>query len=1006
MSETNLVSPLLDGFALGNPISEHGGIRCCPAIRENTDKKYIVKIIAIPASQAQMDALLLAGAYKDPSDAMEYFRRQGEDVLKEAQLLKDLSKLSGFLSYEGWQMEPIQRYRLGYEVYLTGSYKRSLERYIRHHAMTHLEAINLGLDMCSALSVCRQAGHIYVDLKPGNIFLSDKKEYRIGDLGFLSMDSLRYAALPEKYVSSYTPPELYDPMASVNLTADTYALGMILYQLYNDGHLPFQGRAPEEALPSPVQADYELAEIILKAIHPDPEQRYQDPAEMGKALASYMQRNSINDVPITPLRTRKPKKKKKQESSEDIPLSTAETEEVLPASEPDTTPETVPETVAEEAVAVEETPESEAPTEEIPVEIEEIEEPEEPIPDDAEPEESEDSVDVEETEVEVPSEEAEETEEITGEDLELSEELSRILAKADDLIAHETPESVQLPETEEEADPFAFAQEEEIDDSDIPYDPLMDEDPETPEVAKKNEKKFIDPKYARRRKKLRNAIITLLALAAIGAGSFWYYQNLFLQAVNALTITGDQTQITVRVDSPVDNDKLTVSCLDSNGKGKSQSLIGGQTVFTDLSPNTEYTISVDIAGFHKLTGKTHDVYTTQTTTQILSFTSMAGQENGSVVLDFTVAGTEPSFWTLHYSTDGEEEKTETLSGHSATISGLTLGKRYTFRLDAGDDLSLSGETTLEILASRLILADNIRVTSGSGNSITVSWDAPGDVVVDSWDVRCYNTATYDQSYTVTNTEALFTGIDLATGYTVEVTAAGMTQPSRLGISADPIVLSSMDVSDNGKDALEVSWEFTGNAPADGWLLMYTVDGSGSHVVQADKATATVSPRIPGAKYEFTLQAADGTTVFNSNQSYTAAEAESFEANKLTADMLTVDLIRTPSDEKWYCENVSADEITDQFQPGDRISIMLRSSDTFYLPGSDTKVLFVIRDAYGNVLPQYTQEQTMVWKNIWTGGDSKNGELDVPAVPDYPGEFRLGLYFDGQFVSELPFTISQ
>jgi hypothetical protein len=74
---------LLDGFTLGAPISEHHGVKCCPAIKENTTKKYIVKIITVPASQAQFDALLLAGAYKDPGDAMEYFRGNGEDLLKE-----------------------------------------------------------------------------------------------------------------------------------------------------------------------------------------------------------------------------------------------------------------------------------------------------------------------------------------------------------------------------------------------------------------------------------------------------------------------------------------------------------------------------------------------------------------------------------------------------------------------------------------------------------------------------------------------------------------------------------------------------------------------------------------------------------------------------------------------------------------------------------------------------------------------------------------------------------
>ena len=298
MSDPKNISPLLDGFLLGAPISEHHGVVCCPAIKENTNKKCIVKIISVPASQAQFDALMLAGAYKDPGDAMEYFRGNGEDILKEAELLKSLSKIEGFLPYDGWQMEPITRRRLGYEIYLVGSYKRSLEKFMRKNAFTHLEAVNLALDLCAALSVCRQSGYLYTDLKPSNIYVSEKKEYRIGDLGFLSLDALRYASLPERYYSPYTPPELLDPMAPMNLSVDTYAVGMILYQLYNDDHLAFTGLCPAEPLPNPVHADYELSEIIMKAIHPDPEQRWKDPKDLGKAIASYMQRNG--DIPITP----------------------------------------------------------------------------------------------------------------------------------------------------------------------------------------------------------------------------------------------------------------------------------------------------------------------------------------------------------------------------------------------------------------------------------------------------------------------------------------------------------------------------------------------------------------------------------------------------------------------------------------------------------------------------------------------------------------------------------
>ena len=74
MSEQKLVSPLLDGFQVGDPISSHDGVRCCPAIKENSDNKYIVKILSIPASQSQLDALLLAGAFQDAAGALDYFK--------------------------------------------------------------------------------------------------------------------------------------------------------------------------------------------------------------------------------------------------------------------------------------------------------------------------------------------------------------------------------------------------------------------------------------------------------------------------------------------------------------------------------------------------------------------------------------------------------------------------------------------------------------------------------------------------------------------------------------------------------------------------------------------------------------------------------------------------------------------------------------------------------------------------------------------------------------------
>ena len=164
MSDPKLISPLLDGFSIGKPMRSHDGSRCYPVIKENSDEKYILKMVSVPASQVQLDALLITGAYRNPADAMDYFKDVAEGVTQEAELLTTLSKLEGFLPFEGWQIVPMEDGKLGYHVCLLSPYRRSLARYMRRNPMTYLQAVNLGLDLCAALAICRRAGYLYVDL--------------------------------------------------------------------------------------------------------------------------------------------------------------------------------------------------------------------------------------------------------------------------------------------------------------------------------------------------------------------------------------------------------------------------------------------------------------------------------------------------------------------------------------------------------------------------------------------------------------------------------------------------------------------------------------------------------------------------------------------------------------------------------------------------------------------------------------------------------------------------
>lgn len=381
------------------------------------------------------------------------------------------------------------------------------------------------------------------------------------------------------------------------------------------------------------------------------------------------------------------------------------------------------------------------------------------------------------------------------------------------------------------------------------------------------------------------------------------------------------------------------------------------------------------------------------------------------MLNFAVSGADPEEWVVSYSAEGEETQSESFSGHTVTVRGLTVGKLYTFTLEpasAASKETFTGENTLEFTASRLVLAENLTVAASSGSDMTVRWDAPGDVVVESWSVRCYSDNNgYDKQLTVTNTEVYFTDIDPSVAYTIEVTAAGMTQPARTSVTANPINITSMNVDDSALDQIAVTWEYTGTAPSGGWLLMYQIDGSSTpNVVKCTQPSAVISPLIPSAKYQFTIQAADGTSIFGNVKTQTIRNASVYDDHGLSADHITTHLVKTPDTEDWHFESIGTAAYTSEFAVGDKISVVLQGTTNFYVPEDPLDILFVIRDGYGNVIPKYISEATGDWKEIWYAGDYHYGELDVPTAPDAPGDYSLSIYFNGLAITVITFTVTE
>ena len=985
MADAKTVSPLLDDFSLGSPFSSHNGIICCPAIHAVTKEKFILKQVSVPESQTQVNAMLLTGACADQTAAQSYYEDVTHGLEEEIRLLERLAQTRGFAPFYSHQATPKANGEVGMDLWVLSPYRTTLSAYARRNAMTHLNAVNLGIDLCAALTLSRKAGYLYQNLKPDNIFVTSQRQFQLGDFGFLPLEDLPYATFPAKYRGPFAAPELFDDFGEMNATIDLYALGMVLYLVYNGGQGPFaesqEGaearRLKGEALPPPAYADYEMAAIILKAAAFRPEDRWQSPEAMGQALVSYMQRNPVNDSVIAAPIVTAPtldaeaaaldaRAEAAQPEPEPEPSVEAPGSEPEPQPAPSPVPEPQPEPMepadAPPSPEVQEAPE--APVQEEPPAQEEA-------PDETLPQEKDQDP---EAEVKVT-------------DPELAEILSRAQVLLDSS-AGEAPASTPAVPAQPEQTPAPTEQ--------------VSPPQEAPEAPAEQTQEAGEPAPRRSVKGLIIFLSVLLVLAALAVGAYYYYIRYYCVPIQQLeVVNGTLDSFQIRLATDADPSLLHLTCQDTYGNTYEAPLSDGTATFTGLSPNTQYTVTLSIDGFHKLTGPVRATYATGAETKIVNFTGVTGPEDGSVILSFTADGPKPDSWTLHYSAEGEEPQTRTFSGQNVTVTGLTMGKTYTFQLTAEQDFYLTGNS-LTYTVGPAVVAQNLRVSSHTGSALTLTWDQP-ETPVASWTVRCYDSGSFDETTTVTGCTATIEGVNPDTAYTVEVTAAGMSQNAWIAITANPVSITDCAIQADDLSQILLSWTFAGDAPEGGWVLLYSYGNSEetTEAIQTEEPAAVISTVLPNTTYTFSIQAAGGATVLNGAYTVTTPEATSFSQYGLTPDQVFMATFPTPEDPDWATKDLVPEEQTTQFTTGSSIAFVLEATQGVTSSDEEVEALIVVRDAQGVPVDYYTGSAQ--WHTMWTGSKYL-GQLE--RTPQTPGDYQLEVYFNRQLVRSMTFTITQ
>ena len=267
--------------------------------RESPAVQSAIKMIPIPSDPSRTD--YLRGEGKTEKQIRWIYRQTAEECCREIRNMEVLKGTSHIVTLEDFAIIP-DCDGPGCCICIRMELLKPLIEYLCDKTLTESEIIQIGIDISDALNLCHQNGIIHLDVKPENIFVNDRLPsgvlYKLGDFGISAEMDASGEVLPCG-TPFYMAPETAEGKTP-DARSDLYSLGLTLYQLSNNGRLPFLSDRPlhhsEEKeialktrlsgvpIPPPAHASKSFELILQKACAFDPNQRFASAAEMSRAL--------------------------------------------------------------------------------------------------------------------------------------------------------------------------------------------------------------------------------------------------------------------------------------------------------------------------------------------------------------------------------------------------------------------------------------------------------------------------------------------------------------------------------------------------------------------------------------------------------------------------------------------------------------------------------------------------------------------------------------------------
>ena len=301
--EFSMESVVLDGWKIIRLLGAGSYGKVFEIERSEFGQTYraALKVITVPQSSAEVRSVISEGM--SVSQAEAYFHGIVEELMHEFSIMFKLKGTANVVSCEDLRVLEHPD-GIGWDILIRMELLHPLLPYVYQHPMARRDIIRLGIDICKALELCQRYNIIHRDIKPENIFISDNRDYKLGDFGIARTIERTTSGLSKKGTYSYMAPEVYAGR-EYGFSVDTYSLGLVLYRMLNKNRGPFLPQPPEaitfssreqalarrmsgEPLPRPFYGEGRLGEIVLKACAFDPKDRYSSPQQLRQELEAIL----------------------------------------------------------------------------------------------------------------------------------------------------------------------------------------------------------------------------------------------------------------------------------------------------------------------------------------------------------------------------------------------------------------------------------------------------------------------------------------------------------------------------------------------------------------------------------------------------------------------------------------------------------------------------------------------------------------------------------------------